>query len=168
MISTNLGQFPEEMLGLVDLLALIEKPYRNKIFRIAEELEITKPEQFRRHPISKLLAVGKIGQKCITHLRIGLVRHGYPFYPDDAIPELEKLLNSTRSLSQTRSIVLRFKILSRDNFTCKYCGRSPRHDDAVVLHVDHVTPLSRGGTWDESNLITSCRECNLGKKDILL
>lgn len=55
---------------------------------------------------------------------------------------------------------LRFTILTRDGFRCRYCGAT---GGAVVLHVDHVVPVSRGGTNDEKNLVTSCRDCNLGK-----
>lgn len=55
---------------------------------------------------------------------------------------------------------VRFCILRRDGFTCRYCGRRPPD---VVLHVDHMVPVARGGTSDEDNLITACRRCNLGK-----
>ncbi len=56
---------------------------------------------------------------------------------------------------------LRFEIFRRDKFRCVYCGRGPA--DGVRLHVDHVRPVSRGGTDDPSNLVTACDECNLGK-----
>ena len=57
---------------------------------------------------------------------------------------------------------LRFRILVRDGFRCRYCGRS---GDApgVVLHVDHVVPVAAGGVTIEDNLRTACEECNLGK-----
>jgi len=55
---------------------------------------------------------------------------------------------------------LRHKILKRDRFTCQACGaRSPD----VELEVDHKVPVFRGGTDDESNLTTLCKECNRGK-----
>lgn len=57
---------------------------------------------------------------------------------------------------------LRFEVFKRDSFQCCYCGRkSPE----VVLHVDHVNPVSKGGTNELINLITACIECNLGKGD---
>ena len=55
---------------------------------------------------------------------------------------------------------IRWKILQRDNFICQYCGRTPPE---VVLHVDHKLPIVRGGDNKESNLITACSDCNLGK-----
>lgn len=61
-------------------------------------------------------------------------------------------------MSVTRS--QRFEILARDNFTCRYCGRRAPH---VQLHVDHVHPVSRGGTDDPLNLVAACVDCNMGK-----
>lgn len=57
---------------------------------------------------------------------------------------------------------VRFEIFKRDNFTCQYCGATP--PDAV-LEVDHVTPVSKGGSNEVSNLVTACFECNRGKRD---
>ena len=55
---------------------------------------------------------------------------------------------------------LRFEILRRDNYTCRYCGASAPD---VVLHVDHVLAEALGGKNEASNLITACEDCNLGK-----
>lgn len=55
---------------------------------------------------------------------------------------------------------LRFEILKRDGFMCRYCGAEP---ESAVLHVDHVIPESKGGTDDPDNLVAACRDCNLGK-----
>lgn len=55
---------------------------------------------------------------------------------------------------------LRYEILRRDNFTCRYCGaQAPQ----VLLEVDHVMPRSRGGSDTQGNLVTSCEDCNGGK-----
>lgn len=60
---------------------------------------------------------------------------------------------------------LRFRVLERDGFRCRYCGRS---SDEVALHVDHVLPVSAGGLNSEANLVAACRDCNLGKGARLL
>nr|MBV6631388.1 HNH endonuclease [Oceanococcus sp. HetDA_MAG_MS8] len=57
---------------------------------------------------------------------------------------------------------LRFEVFKRDSFTCQYCGRKAPD---VLLHIDHIEPVSKGGTDDLLNLITSCVDCNLGKSD---
>lgn len=58
---------------------------------------------------------------------------------------------------------LRFRILLRDGFRCKSCGRSPLNSPGVELHVDHILPWSMGGETIPENLETKCKECNLGK-----
>lgn len=58
------------------------------------------------------------------------------------------------------SKMVRFEVFKRDSFKCQYCGRSAPE---VVLHVDHIRPVSKGGTNDIFNLITSCSDCNNGK-----
>lgn len=54
----------------------------------------------------------------------------------------------------------RFEVLKRDNFRCQYCGKTGKD---VTLEVDHIKPRSKWGTDDMENLITCCRECNMGK-----
>jgi 5-methylcytosine-specific restriction endonuclease McrA len=58
---------------------------------------------------------------------------------------------------------LRFRILMRDGFTCRSCGKSPQNERGVELHVDHIKPWSMGGETIEENLETKCQRCNLGK-----
>ena len=59
---------------------------------------------------------------------------------------------------------LRFKIFMRDNFTCQYCGVN-KEEDGVKLEVDHIIPVSKGGTNKKSNLTTACFRCNRGKSN---
>lgn len=59
---------------------------------------------------------------------------------------------------------LRFEIFARDQYQCRYCGRSP---PTIILHVDHVVAVVEGGTDDPENLVTSCSDCNLGKGRII-
>ena len=64
------------------------------------------------------------------------------------------------SKRKSMSKKLRFEVFKRDSFTCQYCGsQSPD----VILHVDHIKPVAKGGANDLLNLITSCVDCNLGK-----
>lgn len=55
---------------------------------------------------------------------------------------------------------LKFEILRRDGFACRYCGAKAPD---VVLTVDHVIPVALGGTDDPSNLVAACADCNGGK-----
>jgi len=57
---------------------------------------------------------------------------------------------------------VRFEVFKRDCFTCQYCGgKAPD----VVLEVDHIIPVSKGGTNGILNLVSACRSCNSGKSD---
>lgn len=58
---------------------------------------------------------------------------------------------------------LRNYILERDDYTCRYCGERPER-----MCADHVAPLSRGGSNDETNLVACCLPCNSSKCDRLL
>lgn len=57
----------------------------------------------------------------------------------------------------------RFEVLRRDNHTCQYCGETAPN---VILHVDHVVPVSLGGSDKPENLVAACRDCNIGKSSI--
>lgn len=59
----------------------------------------------------------------------------------------------------------RFSVFKRDAFTCQYCGRTPPQ---VILEVDHIHPVSKGGKNGTDNLITACFDCNRGKSGDLL
>ena len=61
---------------------------------------------------------------------------------------------------------VRFRILDRDGFRCRYCGRDA--GDGVKLVVDHIYPHSAGGSNRDDNLVAVCEDCNLGKGDMLL
>ena len=56
---------------------------------------------------------------------------------------------------------LRMKVLKRDGYRYRICGRSA--NDGVRLEVDHIIPISQGGQTELSNLQTLCWDCNRGK-----
>lgn len=55
---------------------------------------------------------------------------------------------------------LRYEVLRRDNYTCRYCGI---YAPFARLVVDHVTPRKHGGQDVMDNLVTACDPCNSGK-----
>lgn len=55
------------------------------------------------------------------------------------------------------------QIYERDGYICFYCG-----DTDSIFCVDHVVPLSRGGTNFGDNLVVACIPCNSSKCDKLL
>lgn len=75
--------------------------------------------------------------------------------------------NNYNRIHKNAKLQLRFSILARDGFKCRYCGRSASEDN-VKLHVDHILNKANGGDDDPSNLITACEDCNIGKGKQLL
>ncbi len=76
-----------------------------------------------------------------------------------------------RSASTTSSRVpippdVRRSVFASDHYTCQYCGRG--EGPYVQLEIDHIIPVSKGGTNDISNLVTACFECNRAKGAKLL
>ena len=54
----------------------------------------------------------------------------------------------------------RFEVFKRDGFRCQYCWKCSKD---VTLEIDHIIPQANWGNDDFNNLITACRECNMGK-----
>ena len=87
---------------------------------------------------------------------------------DDSLPivggalRVPRVLHLLRYERTPRAAVrlTRENLLLRDDFQCQYCSRRPGHRE---LNVDHVQPRSRGGEDSWTNLVISCRTCNLKK-----
>lgn len=75
----------------------------------------------------------------------------------------EQLLRAGPGKPRRRKVraSVRWRILNRDGHRCAGCGRGPA--TGLVLEVDHIVPVSRGGGNEESNLRTLCRACNGGR-----
>ena len=82
--------------------------------------------------------------------------------------ETKQTNNEKNATNNPRSINyrIRFKVMQRDDFKCKICGASPAMQAGVLLHVDHIVPVAKGGQATMDNLQTLCQKCNLGKSDL--
>jgi len=60
---------------------------------------------------------------------------------------------------------LREAIKQRDNFTCQICGNSVLKEPNLLLEVDHIVPVSKGGKTEANNLQTLCWRCNRSKSN---
>lgn len=58
---------------------------------------------------------------------------------------------------------LREKIKRRDLYACKQCGVSIEKEPHLLLEIDHIIPVSKGGLTTEENLQTLCWRCNRRK-----
>lgn len=55
---------------------------------------------------------------------------------------------------------IRIQALVHYGHRCIYCGATSKDSE---LQVDHVIPVSKGGTNEIGNLVIACRACNIGK-----
>jgi hypothetical protein len=76
------------------------------------------------------------------------------------IPEADR---PPRRYRPTIKPSLRWSILERDHQRCTVCGRAANIHTGVSLEIDHILPVSKGGSDDPSNLRTLCKDCNRGK-----
>lgn len=97
------------------------------------------------------------------------------YYPDVAFPFEVVQLNPfdgyisiddvpQKVTNRAPTKVDRMKVLKRDNFKCRLCGRSPKDYVDVELHLHHVILWSQGGLTIENNLLTLCKTCHDGLK----
>lgn len=103
-------------------------------------------------------AGGNSSTKCDIKLNIDNLEN-LLFYLNDLI-KFKKSVQGQRALMTSS---LREKIKSRDNFCCKKCSLSIRDEKNLLLEIDHIMPLSKGGITSEDNLQTLCWRCNRTK-----
>src|SRR4030095_2502343 len=54
------------------------------------------------------------------------------------------------------------RLFARDRHICAYCGA---HMPESELTVEHISPVSRGGRHEWTNVVTACRSCNTRKRN---
>ena len=59
-------------------------------------------------------------------------------------------------------------IVKRDDFTCCNCGNSTYAEPNLLLEIDHIIPVSKGGRTVEDNLQTLCWKCNRSKSNKII
>ena len=60
--------------------------------------------------------------------------------------------------------VARILVTGRADARCEYC-RAPQIITGTTYHIEHITPSTRSGSDDPSNLALSCITCNGHKSD---
>lgn len=63
-----------------------------------------------------------------------------------------------------------YEIAVRDRFTCSLCGDSVditlHKNNPLAPNLDHIIPISKGGTHTRRNISLTHRVCNIKKADI--
>ena len=79
------------------------------------------------------------------------------------LSERVKFKQSAQGQRRLMTPHLRRFIIDRDNSTCKNCGNSTFNEPNLLLEVDHIVPIAKGGLTTETNLQTLCWKCNRRK-----
>lgn len=84
----------------------------------------------------------------------------------------ERIRYRNSAIGQRRLMTpsLRKSILKRDNYTCQnpLCNNSMWKEKNLLLEIDHIVPISKGGKTTEDNLQTLCWRCNRKKGSKLI
>lgn len=89
----------------------------------------------------------------------------------ELIKVLESKLTAGAFAKEQRALMtkkLRDHIKKRDNFTCCNCGNSTYAEPNLLLEIDHIIPVAKGGCTVEDNLQTLCWKCNRAKSDKII
>jgi len=91
----------------------------------------------------------------------------YGKFPNEDLMDLDALPMLPPELREKRPNYFEWKkikasIHMRSGCICHYCGT----DASTYPVCDHLIPICRGGNNDESNLVTSCDDCNSRKGNL--
>ncbi|ORV96281.1 HNH nuclease [Mycobacterium kyorinense] len=107
-------------------------------------------------------AGGNSGQKTTVTLNTPTI--------DALIETMSQKIRFRKTVAGQRALMtskLRNFIKSRDNHTCRSCSVSVAAEPHLLLEVDHVIPVSKGGLSTPENLQTLCWRCNRTKSNKL-
>ena len=116
-----------------------------------------------KSPVFRFLYVSPAGQsrrEYRVEITCGLLR--------SIQSDMSKKLNKSGHARAQRSAMtndLREAIKKRDNYTCCMCGNGVLREPNLLLEVDHIIPVAKGGKTEASNLQTLCWRCNRTKGD---
>lgn len=71
------------------------------------------------------------------------------------IPLVIKLVNFIKQIYKAKVPFNKSNVILRDMKQCQYCGIKE-----TKMTVDHVLPISRGGSNDWFNCVCACKKCN--------
>lgn len=114
----------------------------------------------RAKPAAQFLAgkAKRVSSSCATCRRKAQQAHIKNFYRRLPPDKRHELTHKRRAEHYGVEHVAysRTEILARWGHRCAYCP-------GIATHLDHVVPLSKGGTDTENNIVPACAPCNLSK-----
>jgi len=156
----NLRQRETGILGSFDPPAFILKHYRDEFMRHVgvefSPVSVPYPEYLFEY----VSAGGNSAQRTAIKLDTPKI--------DALIERLSEKIRFGTSAAGQRALMtakLRGFIKQRDNYTCRYCSASVVREPNLLLEVDHIIPISKGGLSILENLQTLCWRCNRTKSN---
>ncbi len=113
---------------------------------------------FPRYIFKYISSGGNASMQCEIVMNIDNLNRFIKFLSENI--KFKKSIEGQRALMTS---ALRRKILERDNCTCQKCKNSIRNEPNLLLEIDHIRPLSKGGLTTEDNLQVLCWRCNRSK-----
>jgi hypothetical protein len=157
---SNLKQREESITKSIDPPSFILKHYSTEFM---ERVGVVLPSIDVPYPVYSfeyVSAGGNSAQRTTVTLNSSTI--------DALIEALGQKIRFAKSAAGQRALMtakLRSSIKVRDDHTCqnKVCGISLAREAHLLLEVDHVLPVSRGGLSTPENLQTLCWKCNRSK-----
>lgn len=156
----NLCQRENQILAQVNPPQFIINHYMDKFW---EYMDVHRSPIVVPYPTYKFEYVSAAGNK----ERVVTITLNIPTL--EALSEtIEREIRRRESAAGQRALMtakLREWVKSRDHYTCQNpsCGLSIRQEPNLLLEVDHIIPISRGGLSEPDNLQTLCWRCNRSK-----
>ena len=103
-------------------------------------------------------AGGNSSSQCIIRLDVENLNHLVNYLNNEI--KWRKSIAGQRALMTSR---LRNEIKERDYYKCCSCNNGTHNEPNLLLEIDHIIPLSKGGETTYGNLQTLCWKCNRTK-----
>lgn len=160
---SNLAEREQEIAKSINPPAFVLKHYQGEFMeRVGVELSpITVP--YPVYAFEYVSAGGNSSQRSTVTLNTPTI--------DALVETLSEKIRWRKSAAGQRALMtakLRNYIKRRDDHTCKQCSVSIHAEPHLLLEVDHIVPVSKGGLSAEENLQTLCWRCNRTKSNKLV
>ena len=136
--------------------------YNEFLDQVGVNLPKIKPE-YAHYIFEYVSAGGNSSQRTVIKLD-GETTEAIASYLAEKI-KFNKSAEGQRALMTNR---LRTMIKKRDNYTCQMCSASVAEQSLLLLEIDHIIPISKGGMTTVENLQTLCWKCNRSKSNKIL
>jgi 5-methylcytosine-specific restriction endonuclease McrA len=153
-LGVRCGRDAREIIGPVPLCwqhaSALEAEIRHRL-----DGRLLDPLRDHRIEIEERIAEAKADLDRLSHKRSRMRKE---------VAALKKWIIQRQPIARAR----RRRVIDRDDRRCLYCfgrGTATAGPDGEPWHIDHLTPVSRGGGNELENLALACGPCNMDKRD---